>query len=306
MRIGFIGLGSMGLPMARRLAIHGQTVQGYDVHPQAAQAATANGISHCASAHDAVRGADFVISMLPSGDQVAALLDSPGFLGSLKPGCTVIDSSTIDIANCKRIHSNLKEKGMDFLDAPVSGGIAGAAAGTLTFMVGGDLQVFEKAKPVLEMMGKKLVYAGEGSSGQAAKVCNNLMTAISMVGVSEGLNLAMRLGLDPVKFFEISSSSSGQSWALTSYAPIAGLVPTAPANRRYEGGFASELMLKDLRLAEGAARQSGAYIPLGEAASALYASHCEQGAGRLDFSSIVKFLDSGAARDAQRTHVKDQ
>jgi 3-hydroxyisobutyrate dehydrogenase len=235
-----------------------------------------------------------VITMLPSGRHVLDVLveaDLP-----LRDGALVIDCSTIDVASCTAFHAALARKGLATLDAPVSGGVAGAAAGTLTFMVGGTQGAFERAQDLLRAMGKTIVHAGAAGAGQAAKICNNMLAGISMLAVSEALALARRLGLDSHKFFEIASKSSGQCWALTSYAPEPGLVPSAPSNRGYEGGFASDLMLKDLRLAQQAAITGPSPTPLGAAAAAMYAVHCANGRGRLDFSSIILLLDPSRAR----------
>jgi 3-hydroxyisobutyrate dehydrogenase len=294
--IAFIGLGNMGLPMATRLSQAGHEVRCVDPSAEALKRATASGMKPHDTIASAVIGAEFVISMLPSGKHVLdTLVHATGI--TFAPGAVVIDSSTIDVASCSIFHSALSARGITTLDAPVSGGVGGAAAGTLTFMVGGTDAAFAQALPVLQIMGKNIIHAGSGGAGQAAKICNNMITGISMVAVSEALNLAKRLGLDPRKFFDIASTSSGQCWALTSYSPEPGLVPTSPSNRGYEGGFASELMLKDLRLAEQAALASGSPALLGGAAAALYAIHCKAGKGRLDFSSIMQMLSEPAQQN---------
>jgi len=286
--IGFIGLGNMGLPMACRLKDAGHEVRCFDVNTGALERARDTGLQRRASVEEAVAGADVVITMLPSGRHVLDVVAAKAL--PFAPGALVIDCSTIDVESCAAFHSALNEKGLVTLDAPVSGGVGGAAAGTLTFMVGGTQAAFARALGLLRAMGKNIVHAGGAGAGQAAKICNNMLAGISMVAVSEALQLAKRLGLDPKKFFEIASTSSGQSWALTSYAPEPGLVPSAPANRGYEGGFASELMLKDLRLAEQAAIASRSPALLGAAAAAVYAMHCAAGKGRLDFSSVIQML----------------
>lgn len=291
--VGFIGLGNMGMPMACRLSAAGYRVRCYDVNAAALERAEARGLSPSTDIHSTVQDADFVISMLPSGRDVLAVFGERADGGTLplREGCVVIDSSTIDVNSCASFHRAMAVRKLLAVDAPVSGGVEGAAAGTLTFMVGGSQAAFDAALPVLEVMGKKVVHAGDASAGQIAKICNNMIAGISMIAVSEALTLAQRLGLDATKLFEISSASSGQCWALTSYAPVPGLVPTAPSNRAYQGGFASELMLKDLRLAEQAAIGSGTPALLGAAAAALYGMHCKTGKGRLDFSSIVQMLN---------------
>ena len=292
--IGFIGLGNMGLPMAQRLKDAGHDVRCFDTSAAALVRAQEAGLRASASSAAAVDGAGVVIAMLPSGRHVLDVLVAADL--PFRDGALVIDCSTIDVASCAAFHEALGNKGLATLDAPVSGGVAGAAAGTLTFMVGGTQAAFERAEGLLRAMGKTIVHAGAAGAGQAAKICNNMLAGISMLAVSEALALARRLGLDSHKFFEIASKSSGQCWALTSYAPEPGLVPTAPSNRDYEGGFASELMLKDLRLAQQAAITGQSPTPLGAAAAAMYAVHCANGRGRLDFSSIILLLDPTRAR----------
>jgi 3-hydroxyisobutyrate dehydrogenase len=293
--IGFIGLGNMGFPMACRLKEAGHEVRCFDVNVGAMERAHDAGLQRRASVEEAVAGAEVVITMLPSGRHVLDVLEAKAL--QFAPGALVIDCSTIDVESCAAFHASLGERGLVTLDAPVSGGVGGAAAGTLTFMVGGTEAAFARALELLRVMGKNIIHAGTAGAGQAAKICNNMLAGVSMLAVSEALHLAKRLGLDPKKFFEIASTSSGQCWALTSYAPEPGLVPSAPANRAYEGGFASELMLKDLRLAEQAAISSRAPALLGAAAASVYAMHCAAGRGRLDFSSIIQML--GAAQPAR-------
>lgn len=286
--IGFIGLGNMGLPMARRLRVAEHDVRCFDVSVDSMSRATDAGLKPRPSVADAVAGADVVITMLPSGRHVLDVLVETAL--PLAADALVIDCSTIDVESCAAFHKSLGVKGFATLDAPVSGGTGGAAAGTLTFMVGGTESAFARAHDILRAMGKNIVHAGASGAGQAAKICNNMLAGISMLAVSEALHLAKRLGLDPQKFFDIASTSSGQCWALTSYAPEPGLVAASPANRGYEGGFASELMLKDLRLAEQAAVASRSPALLGAAAASVYAMHCAQGKGRLDFSSVIQIL----------------
>jgi 3-hydroxyisobutyrate dehydrogenase len=292
--IGFIGLGNMGLPMAQRLKDAGHDVRCFDTSAAALVRAQQAGLRASASPAAAVDGAGVVITMLPSGRHVLDVLVAADL--PLRDGALVIDCSTIDVASCAAFHEALGHKELATLDAPVSGGVAGAAAGTLTFMVGGSEAAFERAQDLLRVMGKTIVHAGAAGTGQAAKICNNMLAGISMLAVSEALALARRLGLDSRKFFEIASKSSGQCWALTSYSPEPGLVPTAPSNRDYEGGFASELMLKDLRLAQQAAITGQSPTPLGAAAASMYAVHCANGRGRLDFSSIILLLDPSRSR----------
>ena len=286
--IAFIGLGNMGFPMACRLRQAGHRVHCFDTNGSAMERARHEGMRPCASAQAAADGAQVVITMLPAGRHVVEVLTAPTM--RFAEGALVIDCSTIDIASCAAFHEQLARHGLDTLDAPVSGGVGGAAAGTLTFMVGGAESAFQRAHEVLGAMGRNIVHAGAAGAGQAAKICNNMLAGVSMLAVSEALELAKRLGLDARKFFEIASMSSGQCWALTSYAPEPGLVPAAPSNRGYEGGFASELMLKDLRLAEQAAIATQSPALLGAAAASVYAMHCAAGRGRLDFSSIVQML----------------
>jgi len=293
-RIAFIGLGNMGLPMARNLIKAGHEVVGFDLSRPAVEAlAAAGGIeSHGIAA--AVDGASFVVTMLPAGRHVRhAYCETSGVLAAAKPGTVLIDSSTIDIDSARLVAERAAEQGLDLLDAPVSGGTAGAAAGTLTFMVGGPDAAFDKARPILEAMGKTVVHAGRSGSGQAAKICNNMMLGIQMISVCEGFALAERLGLDRQKLFEISSRSSGQCWSLTSYCPVPGPVPASPANRDYEPGFTAALMLKDLRLAQEAAIAAGASTPLGAAAAALYGLFANAGGGGKDFSGIIEMLREG-------------
>ena len=292
--IGFIGLGNMGLPMAHRLKDAGHEVRCFDTSPAALGRAEQAGLRTRSSPAAAVDGADVVITMLPSGQHVLDVLVAADL--PFRENALVVDCSTIDVASCAAFHEALGNKGFATLDAPVSGGVTGAAAGTLTFMVGGADAAFARAQDLFSAMGKTIVHAGAAGAGQAAKICNNMLAGISMLAVSEALALARRLGLDSRKFFEIASKSSGQCWALTSYSPEPGLVPTAPSNRGYEGGFASELMLKDLRLAEQAAVASQSPALLGAAAASVYAMHCAAGRGRLDFSSIIQML--GASQPA--------
>jgi 3-hydroxyisobutyrate dehydrogenase len=290
--IGFIGLGNMGFPMACRLKEAKHEVRCFDVSASALERAKDAGLQPQLSAAAAIDGAEVVITMLPSGRHVIDVLVDA--VAPFAQHALVIDCSTIDVESCAAFHAALQAKGLATLDAPVSGGVGGAAAGTLTFMVGGSDADFADGLEIFRAMGKNIVHAGSAGAGQAAKICNNMLAGISMLAVSEALNLARALGLDPRKFFDIASTSSGQCWALTSYSPQPGLVPTAPSNRGYEGGFASELMLKDLRLAEQAAIARRVPALLGGAAASVYAMHCAAGRGRLDFSSIIQMLGGRA------------
>jgi 3-hydroxyisobutyrate dehydrogenase len=290
-RIGFIGLGNMGLPMAINLTKAGHAVTGYDVVAPAVAKLTAVGGTAAPSLAAASAGAEVVITMLPAGKEVREVyFAEQGILARAVPGSLLIDSSTIDVETARAVASAATAKGFAMLDAPVSGGVTGAQAATLTFMVGGDADTFARAKPLLDAMGKTIVHAGGAGNGQAAKICNNMMLAVSMIGVSEGFLLADKLGLDRQKLFDIASKSSGQSWAMTSYCPVPGLVPTSPANRDYQAGFTAAMMLKDLRLAQEAARAAGATTPLGAEAAALYGLFAAHGHGALDFSAIIRFL----------------
>ena len=289
-RIGFIGLGNMGLPMSLNLRKVGHSVAGFDVSAAAVEKLVAGGGTAADAIKAAASNVDAVISMLPSGSEVREVYLNAGLLDAVKPDTLLIDCSTIDVDSARAVSVAAREKGLAMLDAPVSGGVAGAQAATLTFMVGGTEQAFARAKPLLEAMGKTIVHAGPSGNGQAAKICNNMVLGISMIAVSEAFVLAERLGLDAQKLFEISSKSSGQCWSLTSYCPVPGPVPTSPANRDYQPGFTAAMMLKDLRLAQEAARSAGASTPLGAEAAALYGLYVGNGFGGRDFSGIIRFL----------------
>src|SRR6185503_2709520 len=254
MRIGFIGLGNMGGPMAANLIKAGHAVAGFDLAPASLAALTKAGGSAQSNAATTAKTAEVVITMLPAGPHVRQVyMGEGGVLAAAAKGALLVDCSTIDVESARAVNKAASAQGFDMLDAPVSGGVGGAAAGTLTFMVGGSAAGFAKARPVLEGMGKTIVHAGQAGNGQAAKICNNMMLGISMIGVCEAFALADRLGLEADRFFEIASKSSGQCWSLTTYCPWPGPVPTAPSNRNYEGGFATAMMLKDLKLAQEAA-----------------------------------------------------
>ena len=290
-RIGFIGLGNMGLPMAQNLIKAGHQVEGFDVYGAAVEKLRAAGGAGVESAKMAVARADAVITMLPSGNEVREVyLGAGGALESANAGTLLIDSSTIDVDTARLVAAAAEGKGLSMVDAPVSGGVGGAQAATLTFMVGGSEAAFIHAKPLLEAMGKTIVHAGGPGNGQAAKICNNLILGVSMIAVSEAFMLAEKLGLDHQKLFDISSKSSGQCWSMTSYCPVPGPVPASPANRDYQAGFTAAMMLKDLKLAQDAARSADAATPLGAEAAAIYGLYVGQGHGARDFSGIIRFL----------------
>ena len=290
-RIGFLGLGNMGLPMALNLIKAGHAVTGYDVVAAAVGKLAAAGGTAAKSVAAAAAAGEIVVTMLPAGKEVRDVyLDAAGVLASTAPGTLPIDCSTIDVETARAVAGAALAKGYAMLDAPVSGGVGGAQAGTLTFMVGGSAEAFARAKPVLEAMGKTIVHAGGSGNGQAAKICNNMILGVSMIAVSEAFVLADKLGLDRQKLFDVSSKSSGQCWSLTNYCPVPGLVPTSPANRDYQAGFTAAMMVKDLRLAQDAARAAGATTPLGAEAAALYGLFVANGNGALDFSGIIRFL----------------
>ena len=289
--IAFIGLGNMGGPMARNLLKAGHAVRAFDLSKPATDAAKAAGAQIAASTHEAVQGAEVVISMLPAGAHVRSVyLGNDGVLATAAKGALLIDCSTIDVDSAKAVHEAASKSSFDFLDAPVSGGVGGAEAATLTFMCGGTEKAFGRAQPILEKMGKRVVLAGGPGMGQAAKICNNMVLAISMIGTCEAFVLAEKLGLSHAKLFEIASTSSGQCWSLTTYCPVPGPVPTSPANRDYKAGFTVAMMLKDLKLAQSAAQSAGAATPLGAEAAQLYALLAARGHDGLDFSGIIKMI----------------
>ena|SRR5262245_18184232 len=289
--IAFFGLGHMGKPMAMNLLKQGHTLTVFDLMPDAIKALTAAGAQSGSSIAETVKNADVIITMVQTGAQVSGIyLGEQGAFANAKPNTLCIDCSSIDITTTRMLHTRSQEAGLAMVDAPVSGGVKGAADATLTIMVGGDEANFLRAQPVLQHMGKKVVHAGQACSGQAAKICNNMLLGISMIGVCEAFTLAEKLGLDAKKLFEISSNSSGQCWSLTTYAPVAGLVESSPANRDYQPGFPALLMLKDLSLSQNAAQSAGVTTPLGAEATALYQRFVEQGFGDKDFSGIIKML----------------
>jgi 3-hydroxyisobutyrate dehydrogenase len=292
MRIAFFGLGNMGQPMAANLARAGHDLRGWDIFSSALQQHQAAGGICATSQEDALQGADAVITMLPAGEHVrAAWLGPDGIIArtaAQRP--LLIDCSTIDVASARDVAVAAQAAGLEMLDAPVSGGVSGAAAATLTFMVGGPASAFARAQPLLAAMGRNIVHAGGPGAGQAAKICNNMMLGIAMIATSEAFVLADKLGLDRQKLFDIASVSSGQSWSLTSYCPVPGPVPASPANRDYAPGFAAALMLKDLTLAQHAAEHAGAPTPLGAHAARLYQALIDAGEGTRDFSAVFPYL----------------
>ena len=289
--IGFIGLGNMGAPMAANLLKAGHRVIGFDIAASAVEALAAKGGTAAGSAAEAAAAGEIVITMLPAGPQVRSVyLEEGGVLGNARNSALLTDCSTIDVETARFVAAAARGAGFDMLDAPVSGGVGGAEAATLTFMVGGEAAVFARAHPVLAAMGRTIVHAGPAGNGQAAKICNNMILGASMIAVCEGFALAERLGLEAQTLFDIASKSSAQCWAMTSYCPVPGPVPASPANREYKPGFTAAMMLKDLRLAQQAAGATAAATPLGAAAASLYQLFVDEGAGGLDFSGIYRFL----------------
>jgi 3-hydroxyisobutyrate dehydrogenase len=291
-KIAFLGLGNMGAPMAANLVKAGHAVTGFDLVEVQRQTAAAVGVNVAQSALDAVVGADAIVTMLPAGRHVLA--SWADFLSAAPKGALVVDCSTIDVESAKRAHEAGAAAGVRTLDAPVSGGVGGATAGTLTFMCGGSQEVFDTAKPILEAMGRRIVYCGGAGAGQAAKICNNMVLGATMIATCEAFVLGEKLGLSSQALFDVASTSSGQSWSLTSYCPMPGPVPTSPANRDYKPGFAASLMLKDLRLAQEAAISVGAATPLGAEAAQIYALFVAAGHGGDDFSGVINFLRGGS------------
>jgi len=290
--IGFIGLGNMGAPMAANLVKAGHGVTGYDINPAGLEALAASGGKAAGSAAEAAKGAEVVITMLPAGEHVREVWLHQGGLiaaaASTKP--LLIDCSTIDVDSARAVTAAAAAAGLAMLDAPVSGGTAGAQNATLTFMVGGTDEAFARAKPILAAMGKNIFHAGAPGAGQAVKICNNMMLAINMVGVAEGFLLAQRLGLDWGKLHQICSTASGNSWALSSYCPAPGPVPAAPSNRDYAPGFMTELMIKDVRLSQVAAEATGSPTPLAAMALSFYEKAAAAGDATKDFSVVFRWL----------------
>jgi len=289
-RIAFIGLGHMGGGMAPNLVKAGHEVHAFDLSEAALSKAVEQGCSRAGSAAEAVNNADAVVTMLPAAQHVLGVYRDQVF-GNVPANALLIDCSTIDVASAREVGEEAARQGYSMVDAPVSGGIAAAAGGTLTFMVGGTDEAFGRAKPILEPMAKAVIHAGGPGAGQAAKICNNMILGATMIATCEAFVLAQKLGLDPQVFFDISSKASGQSWSMTSYAPVPGVGPDTPADHDYEGGFAAALMLKDLKLAMEAAKAAGAYTPMGGEAEELYQRFVDRGGGNKDFSGIIKMID---------------
>jgi 3-hydroxyisobutyrate dehydrogenase len=289
--IGFIGLGNMGGPMARNLLKAGHKLRAFDVVKANLDAVVNAGAQAAGSAADAAMGAEVVLTMLPAGEHVRSVyLGDAGVIAAVAKGALLIDSSTIDVETARVVSAAAGQAGLAMLDAPVSGGVAGAEAATLTFMVGGPDDAFARGQPILQAMGKTIVHAGAAGNGQAAKICNNMLLGVSMIAVSEAFLLAEKLGLPAQKLFDISSKSSGQCWSMTSYCPVPGPVPASPANRDYKAGFTTAMMLKDLTLAQRAAAGVGVATPMGALAQALHGLNAQTGRGNLDFSSVINML----------------
>ncbi len=292
--IGFIGLGNMGGPMAANLVKAGHTVRGFDLVPASLDLAREAGITVAGSALEAVKGADVVVTMLPAGRHVIEVWTQ--LAEALPAGTLLIDSSTVDVESARKAHALAAARGCLSVDAPVSGGTGGAKAGTLTFMAGGSGEAFGQAEPLLKAMGKNVFHCGEAGAGQAAKICNNMILGISMIGVCEAFALGEKLGLSHEALYDVASVSSGQCWSLTTYCPVPGPVPTSPANNEYKPGFAAALMLKDLRLAQAAAIAAGASTPLGAEAAQIYGLFDGLGHGGEDFSAIIRMLRGTAGK----------
>lgn len=288
MKIGFIGLGNMGLPMAKNLTAAGHEVIGFDAGEAALNAAKEAGIGIANSVGEAASGAQAVITMLPNGP-ISKTVSAEVF-GALDNGAILLDCSTIDVESSQEIHAAAHKAGILCLDAPVSGGIGGAAAGTLTFMVGGSDEAFEKGKPLFDIMGGKIVHCGKGGDGQAVKICNNMQLAISMTGACEAFLLGERLGLNPEKLFDVMSTSSGSCWAINSYCPVPNVGPTSPADNDYKPGFATAMIVKDTQLAQQAAQKVQSATPLGKHAGELYQQMMDDGLGDMDFSGMINYL----------------
>jgi 3-hydroxyisobutyrate dehydrogenase len=289
MKIAFIGLGNMGGGMAANLVKAGHEVRAFDLSADALAHAGDNGCATFTDAAEACAGVEAVVTMLPNGAIVKSVYQASVF-GHAPAGAVLLYCSTIDVATARAVIGAAEAAGYDMVDAPVSGGIAAANGGTLTFMVGGSSEAFARAEPILAAMGKAVIHAGDAGNGQAAKICNNMLLGIHMIGTCEAFAMAQKLGLDPQTFYDISSVSSGQCWSMTSYCPVPGVGPTSPADNGYQGGFAAALMLKDLRLAMEAAGAADAAVPMGARATALYEDFAGAGNGAQDFSAIIKTL----------------
>jgi len=288
--VGFIGLGNMGLPMATNLVKAGHEVLGFDTTPAVLEDAKEAGIITCASVTDAVEGAETVVTMLPNGSIVLSVLEQ--IVPACAPGTLIIDCSTVDVDSARKAHQTASDAGLGLIDCPVSGGISGAAAGTLTFMIGGSEENCKKAKAYLDIMGGRQVRCGEGGSGQAAKICNNMLLAVSMIGTCEAFSLGKKLGLDPQALFDVMSTSSGSCWSINTYCPVPGVGPQSPSDNDYKPGFASSLMIKDTTLAQAAAEATGQSTPLGTHALELYKQFADASSEDLDFSGIITWLET--------------
>jgi len=287
--IGIIGLGNMGTPMLANLLKAGHEVKAFDLVAALCERASAAGATVTADAGSAVRDVEMVITMLPAGAHVRSVYTQSVF-DNVAPGTLLIDSSTIDVATAREVGAMALERGLEMLDAPVSGGVGGAEAGTLTFMVGGPDSAFERGLPVLEAMGKTIIHAGGSGNGQVAKVCNNMILGATMIAVCEGFTMAEKLGLDKQKLYDICSTATSSCWALNNYCPVPGPVPASPANRDYAAGFTAAMMLKDLKLAQGAAHDAGVATPMGASAAATYGLFCGAGNESFDFSAIIRMI----------------
>ena len=293
-QIGFIGLGNMGGPMVSNLIQDGHKVKAYDIIPEAIDRAVNKGATKANSAEETIIDAEFVITMLPAGEHVRSVyLEDNRILYSVSPKTVLIDSSTIDVITARQVMEVAAQRGIEMIDAPVSGGVGGADAGTLTFMCGGKIEAYDKAESILKSMGKNIFHAGKAGSGQAAKVCNNLMLAIQMIAVSEGFLLAEKLDLDTQKLWDIASTATSKCWSMTDYCPVPGPVPASPANKDYSAGFTVAMMLKDLNLSQVAAKDNGLNTPLGAKATELYNTFSQlENNSELDFSAIIKQISN--------------
>ena len=288
--IGFIGLGNMGLPMAINLAKAGHDMLVFDAVPAQLEKAATEGMTVCGSAAETALGAESVITMLPNGEIVTSVFNE--IVPAAEQGTLIIDCSTVDVESAKNAHAMAEDAGLGCIDCPVSGGITGAAAGTLTFMIGGSEENCKRAEPYLDIMGGRQVRCGEAGAGQIAKICNNMLLSISMIGASEAFNLGQKLGLEPQALFDVMSTSSGFCWSINNYCPVPGVGPTAPSDNNYEPGFASSLMIKDTKLAQQAADSVGQATPLGSHALDLYQQYAEAGGNDKDFSGIIEWLEA--------------
>jgi len=289
--IAFIGLGNMGSGMAVNLIRVGHEVRAFDLNADAVAALVLKGATTAPDMASVLKGVDAVVTMLPAGKHVRDVyIGEDGVLTHAPSGAILMDCSTIDVESARAVATQATQKGFDFVDAPVSGGVAAAAEGTLTFMVGGEEKAFARAGTVLDAMGKAVIRAGDAGAGQAAKICNNMLLGVHMAGTCEALNLAIKLGLEPQKFFDIASRASGQNWSLTSYCPVPGPIPAAPSNRDYKPGFAAPMMLKDLNLAMDAAQEVQTQTPMGAQARAVYDAFVADGGENMDFSGVIKWL----------------